>query len=117
MARNRVESTVKVTLMAVVAPVLIGCNSVLVGDWKTDPVPKDEPFYIIQAKFKEEGTYEATAKKGDENLVLRGVYDFNGFRLKLESPHKPKRQYDATYLLGGTLKLKHGDKQFTMKKQ
>jgi len=108
-------TTITLTLALIV--VLVGCNSTLHGTWKTDPVPKGEAFYIIEAQFKDDGTYRATAKKGDEVVKLAGTYDFNGMKLVLKSPGKPERKYGAAYVLGGSLKLTHEDKKLTMKKQ
>ena len=117
MNTNRLLWTTKMVLTLAAVPILVGCNSVLHGTWKADPLPKDEPFYIIEAQFKDDGTYKAAAKKEDEFVKLAGTYDFDGFRLKLKSPGKPDREYGATYILGGTLKLTSGDKKLTMKKQ
>jgi hypothetical protein len=110
----------RVAMMAlclVVAPALTACSAVLHGTWKTDPVPEDESFYIIQAEFDDQGTFQATAKREGEVVRLAGAYDFNGFSLKIRRPGKPDREYQATYLLGGKLWLGSGDKKLVMKKQ
>ena len=109
------------TLMLLAVPTMVaaltGCNSMLVGNWKTNPMPTDEPFCPIQAEFKDDGTYQATARKQDGNVILRGTYDFNGFRLLLKAPHKKDRNYGASCWFGKILKLRHGDKRITMRKQ
>ncbi len=94
-----------------------GCNSALEGAWKTDPVPEGEAFYIIEAQFKEDGTYTASARQGEALLRLAGTYDFNGFTLRLKTPGKPMRKYSAVYLVNKRLRVSSGDQTFTMKKQ
>lgn len=95
----------------------VGCSQALVGTWKTDPIPEDESFYIIQAQFKDDGTYDATASKDGETVRLAGTYDFNGSKLTLKTPQKPERVYGAIYVIGGKLELTSGDKKLVMKKQ
>ena len=105
--------------MAIVlaAGAIVGCNSTLVGTWKTDPMPKDAPFVIQQVTFKDDNTYTASAKENDQNVRLAGTFDFNGFQLRLKTPQKPDRSYGATVIMGRTLELKSGDKKISMKKQ
>lgn len=117
MRTNRWRRGAMAALCLALIPVLTACNAVLHGTWKTAPIPEDEPFYIIQAEFDDQGTFKAAAKKEGELVRLAGAYDFNGFRLKLQRPGKPDREYPATYLLGGKLQLRSGDKKITMKKQ
>ncbi|MBN2559947.1 MAG: hypothetical protein JXQ75_03340 [Phycisphaerae bacterium] len=114
MKTNRTLLALKAVLTLTVALVLTGCNQALVGTWKSDPTPKDD---LIQAEFKEDGTFNATANKDGEVVKLGGTYDFNGFSLKLKAPHKPDREYGATLLFGKTLDLTHEDSKLTMKKQ
>ena len=94
-----------------------GCNAALVGSWRTDPVPQGEKFYITTVTFKDDNTYTAAAKEGDQNVRLAGTYEFDGFHLKLKTPGKPDRSYGATVYMNRTLKLSAGDKNVTMKKQ
>jgi hypothetical protein len=94
------------------------CSQTLVGNWKTDPEPKGESFYITNAQFKDDGSYTAIARQGDENVRLAGTYEFNGMNLKLVTPGKPERNYKATYLMmGPTLELTQDGKKISMKKQ
>ena len=118
MSWNRRSWAWRMNWTIVLALALAGCNSVLHGTWKTEPVPQDAPFYIIEAQFKEDDTFKATARKGEDLINLRGTYDFDGFRLKLKRPGKtPDRVYGATCIFGKTLKLRHDKQRFTMKKQ
>lgn len=117
MRTSRLRRTTGTVLILSIGWTLSGCNAVLRGTWKTDPIPEGEPFYIIEAQFKKDGTYVASAKKDGQNVALRGTYDFNGISLKLRSPGKPDRKYRAAYVLGGTLKLSTADKKLTMKKR
>jgi hypothetical protein len=100
-----------------VAAALVGCNAALVGTWKTDPLPANEPFVIQSVTFKDDNTYQGSAKEGDQMVRLAGTYEFNGMNLKLKTPGKPDRQYGATVIMGKTLELKKDDKKVTMKKQ
>lgn len=105
-------------LLAVVFVGTAGCSSALVGTWKTDPIPKEDMSYIVQATFKADGNFEATARQDAETTTpLKGTYDFNGFKLTLKQPGKPEQVYDATYVMGGKLDMKQGDKKYSMKKQ
>ena len=36
-----------------------GCSQALVGTWKTDPVPKEQMNYLVQATFKADGNFES----------------------------------------------------------
>lgn len=96
---------------------IVGCNSALVGTWKADPIPTGEPFYIRQVQFKDNGEYEASARRGGDDQMLRGKYDFNGLTLKLRSAGKPDRNYPTTLWWGKSLELTVGDKKHTLKKQ
>jgi len=104
-------------MLVVLGSALAGCNSLLVGSWKADPAPKDAPFYVNTARFKNDDTYTAVAKKGDEDIMLAGGYDFNGFKLTLKSPGKKERVYPAVYYLNGALELTVDGKKYKMKKQ
>jgi hypothetical protein len=111
-ARTAMLSTL---LMAIVCG---GCSKQLVGNWKTDPEPRDEPYYISSATFKDDGTYSAVAKHNNDITPLKGTYEFDGMHLKLKTPGKPDRQYGATYMMmGPKLVLKADGKKVTMKKQ
>ncbi len=116
MTSRRIETT-GLFMTVVVALAGTGCNSMLVGNWKTEPVPENAPFYIIQAEFNPDGLYQATANKDGEILSLRGVYDFNGFGLTLRSAGRPPRSYRASCWFGRILKLRHGESKLTMRKQ
>ncbi len=101
---------------------LAGCGSTLVGHWKTDPIPQDADFYIMQAEFKDDGTYTASARKkgSDMPVALRGKYDFNGGELKLMQPGASDRVYRATYYMltsPQTLEIRKDDQKQTLKKQ
>lgn len=117
--------TARIASLAAFALVLMinatGCSSLLVGSWKADPVPAGEPYYIMQAEFKDDGTFTAIAKKGGETQPpLKGKYEFNGFALKLQSAGKSgDRSYPAQLRGWGssTLQLTVNDKKHTLKKQ
>lgn len=95
-----------------------GCSQALVGTWKTDPVPKEQMNYLVQATFKADGNFEATAKQDAEAAApMKGTYEFNGSKLTLKQAGKPEQVYDAMYIMGGKLDIKQGNKKFTMKKQ
>jgi hypothetical protein len=94
-----------------------GCNGMLVGTWKAEAEPKDSPFYYKSQTYKDDNTYTALAKKGDEVVKLAGTYDFNGTSLTFKTPGKPDRVYKAMYILGGKLELKSDDLKQTLKKQ
>jgi hypothetical protein len=104
-----------VLLAAIIAGA--GCNAALVGTWKTDSPAAGDGFAISTATFKDDNTYTAAAKEGDQNVRLAGTYEFNGFNLKLKTPGKPDRTYGAMVVMGNTLELNSGDKKVTMKKQ
>lgn len=96
-----------------------GCSSSLVGTWE-NPEPKADAgdFIINNATFKDDGTYVASARKGEESVRLAGTYEFNGFNLKLKTPGKPERSYNATYLMmGPTLELRDGEMKQSLKKK
>jgi hypothetical protein len=96
----------------------VGCSGMLVGTWKSEAPPKDSDFYINTVTFRDDGTYSAVGKKGEENVQLAGKYEYNGFNLKLKSPGKPERSYGAMYvMIGSKLELKSGNSKQTMKKQ
>jgi len=105
------------TAIVLLATAAVGCSQALVGTWKTDPIPENESFYIIQAQFKDDGTYDATAYKEGETVRLAGTYDFNGSKLTLKTPQKPERVYGALYIIGGKLELTSEGKKLIMKKQ
>lgn len=97
-----------------------GCNSVLVGSWKADPIPEEAPAYIAHANFKDDGTYSMFERNKDAEQSVRhgGQYQFDGFRLRLKRPSKKDLVYPAFYnSLNKTLRLTVGDRTQTLKKQ
>lgn len=117
MSTPRTVRTIALCLLAPVAAALAGCNSALVGTWKTDSAEAPKGFAIQSVTFKDDNTYEAAARQGDQSTRLAGTYDFNGFELKLKSPGKPERKYGATVYMGRTLEIKADDQKQTLKKQ
>jgi len=105
------------TLPAAVAAAIAGCNATLVGTWKADEPLPEGPFAIQSVTFKDDNTYEAAAREGEQTMRLAGHYDFDGFNLKLKSPGKPERKYGATCYMGRTLEIRSDDKKQTLKKQ
>lgn len=104
-------------VLTLTVAVFAGCNSALVGTWKADAAPANEKFYIQSATFKDNNTYTAAAKEGDQNVRLAGTYEFNGFNLKLKTPGKPDRTYNAMVVMGKSLELKSDGKKVVMSKQ
>jgi len=94
-----------------------GCTSSIQGTWKVDPVPTGQLMYIQEARFKEDGTYTASARRGEESLSLEGKYEYDGFVLRLKHPGQRDREYYATIWWLKTLELSRDGKKFTMKKQ
>ncbi len=106
-------------LFVAIGVMTTGCSSSLVGTWE-NPEPKADAgdFVINNATFKDDGTYVASARKGDETIRLAGTYEFDGFHLKLKTPGKPQRNYNATYMMmGPTLDLRDGDMKQSLKKK
>lgn len=116
MPLNRTRK-IAISLLLPIAAAVVGCNSALVGTWKSDPMPKDDHFAIQTVTFKDDNTYTGAAKEGAQPVRLAGTYEFNGFNLNLKTPGKPDRHYGAQVVMGKTLNLKSGDKNVTMKKQ
>lgn len=115
---HKLERRAVGTLLALACFVIpAGCNSPLVGSWRADPAPEDESFFINTARFKDDDTFTAVAKRGEDDIMLAGAYDFNGFKLTLKSAGKTPRVYPATYYLNGTLELTVDGKKYKMKKQ
>jgi hypothetical protein len=108
---------VRYLLTAILALTLGGCGGALVGSWKADAAPKDGDFFINTATFRDDGTYTAVAKKGEENVQLVGKYEFDGFHLKLKTPGKPERAYSATYYMNGKLSISDGKTKQMLSKQ
>lgn len=117
MTRPVIRTAARCLLLPVLIPFLTGCSGLLVGSWKADPVPKDVDYYIKTAKFKDDGTFTASAQKGKDQIPLGGSYEFDGFKLVLKRPSHKDRIYKATYLLNNTLKLDVEGKSYTLKKQ
>ena len=115
MIRLSPRSTSLLLMLAIAA--VAGCNSALVGTWKSDPPPKEEGFAIQQVTFRNDNTYAATAREGPQNVSFAGTYEFNGMQLKLKTPGKPDRAYGAMVVMGRTLELKKDNQKVTMKKQ
>src|SRR5262245_58671083 len=113
------RTTRALMMSALLAVICVGCSKQIVGNWKTEPEPTGEPFYISSATFKEDGTYSAIAKHNSEITPFTGKYEFDGMHLKLMTPGKPDRKYGATYMMvGPKLELKSPEgKKVTMKKQ
>jgi hypothetical protein len=112
---KRLTGLLLVVGMAVCAT---GCSNTLVGTWENASKPEGQAFYLHNATFKDDGTYTASAKQGDENVRLAGTYEFDGFNLKLKTPGKPERKYGATYVMAGpTLELKNGSNKQSLKKK
>ncbi len=116
MTRKLACRAVKTLLLAVLS-ISAGCNSALVGSWKADPAPEDESFFINTARFKDDDTFTAVAKRGEDDIMLAGGYNFSGSKLTLKSAGKPPRVYPATYYLNGTLELTVDGKKYKMKQQ
>ena len=97
---------------------MTGCSNTLVGSWENTSEPEGQKFYLHNATFKDDGTYTASAKQGEENVRLAGTYEFDGFNLKLKTPGKPERKYGATYMMAGpTLQLSQDGNKQTLKKK
>ena len=105
MTRKLARWPVKTLLVLAASSIPIGCNSTLVGSWRADPAPADGAFFINTARFKDDDTFTAVAKRGEDDIMLAGAYDFNGFKLTLKSAGKAPRVYPAAYYLNGTLEL------------
>lgn len=117
MTRTLAHWPLKASLVLAVSLGAAGCNSALVGSWKAEPAPEEESFFINTARFKDDDTFTAVAKRGEDDIMLAGGYDFNGFKLTLKSAGKAPRVYPATYYLNGTLDLTVDGKKYKMKKQ
>lgn len=96
---------------------LPGCTSAIHGTWKVEPVPAGELMYIQEARFREDGTYVASARRGEERFSLEGKYDYDGFVLRLKSAGQRDREYYASIWWFKTLELSRDGKKFTMRKQ
>ncbi|MFH1418820.1 MAG: hypothetical protein ABII12_11125 [Planctomycetota bacterium] len=106
-----------IVLVFVFALMATGCNAVLVGSWKTEGEPKDQPFYKSMT-FKDDNTYTAIAKTGDEVSKDAGTFDFDGASLKLKTPGQSECTYKASYnAFTSALVIQSGDKKQTFKKQ
>jgi hypothetical protein len=106
-------------MIAAIPALLVGCGGVLVGSWKASTPAKDAQFHIRSVKFKDDGTYTASARKDGKDVKLGGSYEFNGFQLKLTGRgKKPGQQYDAMVnSFTKTLELTKDGKKQTLQKQ
>ncbi len=109
--------SVRTLLVLAAFSIPAGCNSALVGSWKADTPPEGESLFINTARFKDDDTFTAVAKRGEDDIMLAGGYDFNGFKLTLKSAGKTPRVYPAAYYLNGTLELTVDGKKYKMKQQ
>ncbi|MFQ5411483.1 MAG: hypothetical protein ACE5EC_04275 [Phycisphaerae bacterium] len=118
---TRLSSHVRAMLfLSLLAGLGGGCNSVLVGSWKADPIPEGVDSYIAHANFRDDGTYEMFERNQEAEKSIRhgGQYQFDGFRLKLKRPSKKDLIYPAMYnSFNGTLKVTVGEKKQSLKKQ
>ena len=105
--------------VAALAFLMTGCSNALVGTWENSGKAEGQKFVITNATFKDDGTYIATAKQGEEPATrLAGTYQFDGFNLTLKQPGKPERKYGATFMMmGPSLEIRSdGEKQILTKK-
>ncbi len=117
MKNQRYLWNASIVLVFAFALMATGCNAVLVGSWKSADEPKDQAFYKTMT-FKDDNTYTAIAKKGDEVSKDAGTFDFNGASLKLKTPGQKERDFQASFnSFTKSLELKSGDKKQTFKKQ
>lgn len=118
MKRFRLNARLVTLCLAGLGFLVTGCSNSLVGTWENSGKTEGQKFTIVNATFKDNGTYVASAKEGDESVRLAGTYEFDGFNLKLKAPGKPERKYGATYvMMGPSLEIRDGaDKQVLKKK-
>ena len=117
MMERQLRRRIGMAVMAGLTAALLGCSSALVGTWENASRPEGQPFYLHNATFKNDGTYTATAKQGEENVRLAGTYEFDGFHLKLKQPGKPERKYNATNVMGKKLEISDGKNKQTLNKK
>lgn len=118
MNAKRLTTQWSMAAVMVLAAWTTGCGSAIVGTWENTTKPEGQSFYIHNATFKDDGSYTASAKQGEDNIRLAGKYEFDGFNLKLMQAGKPERKYSATYMMmGKTLQLREGQNKQTLKKK
>jgi len=118
MNRSRCVLAVVVCMTPFAGALSTGCGSTLVGAWENTGKAEESPFFIESATFKDDGTYVASARKGEDPVRLAGKYYFDGFNLKLQQAGKPERVYGATYIMAGpTLEIRDGKAKQTLKKK
>ncbi len=84
--------------MLLMAGSVVGCSSMISGAYDGGAPPEGTEFHIARATFKKDKTFNAYAKFADgEGGILNGVYEFDGFHLKLKQAGKPERTYNASY--------------------
>ena len=79
---------------------LSGCGRALVGTWHTESIAPPESarhFELARVTFNEDGTYTAAATCQGKSRQDNGSYQFDGFKLKLETKDGKARTYGATY--------------------
>ena len=118
MKRHNYVPAIVVCLTLIVGALSTGCGSMLVGAWENTGKADDAAFFIESATFKDDGSYVASARKGEDPVRLAGKYNFDGFNLKLQQAGKPERTYGATYIMAGpTLEIRDGKTKQTLKKK
>jgi hypothetical protein len=83
---------------------VVGCNSNLVGTWKSESVVPAEAakhFNIAEAKFDRDNTFSVTSKYGDEVKTSTGTYKFDGFNLNLTTTDGKTLKYGCTHIMMG----------------
>jgi hypothetical protein len=99
-----------------IAPLLVGCQGAIVGDWRlTDAVPNRQVFSIDNATFRGDGTYSATTTIEGVTNNEKGTYDFNGFKLLLRPQAGGQRSYTASLKLD-RLELTAGKRHAVLQK-
>ncbi|MFO0974407.1 MAG: hypothetical protein U1A27_13345 [Phycisphaerae bacterium] len=95
-----------------------GCNArALEGSWKAVDAPAEtEAFRFKQIELRD-GRYFASAAMGEQNLFLRGRYQFNGLSLTLRPDDGPPQQFQALLWLSRELRLSARDFVQRLKRQ
>jgi hypothetical protein len=88
---------------------MAGCGRLLVGHWKgADLANQDKTvFSFATMQFNEDGTFKGVATLEAKNQDLAGTYQFDGFKLKLDT-QQGRQEYWASYnMFGPDLLVKH----------